>query len=141
MEKYIFLPHTADTKFQAFGKTLEEAFANAALALTEVVVEPNKIKAKILKKIKIESEDEKSLLYDFLEQFLILIDTDDFLINKVRTISIEQGNKRLKLNADIVGDSGIQKYKPKTAIKAVTYQEMEIHKDKKEYMVQVILDL
>ena len=32
MERYKFLAHTADAKFQAFGETLEEAFGNAALA-------------------------------------------------------------------------------------------------------------
>ena len=37
MDKYRFLPHTADGKFQAFGGTLEEAFANAALATASLV--------------------------------------------------------------------------------------------------------
>ena len=37
MEKYRFLPHTADAKFQAFGKTLEESFVNAALAMASLM--------------------------------------------------------------------------------------------------------
>ncbi|MGB2763781.1 MAG: archease, partial [Candidatus Aminicenantaceae bacterium] len=32
VERYRFLEHTSDAKFQAFGNTLEEAFCNAALA-------------------------------------------------------------------------------------------------------------
>ena len=141
MKKYVFLPHTADTKIQAFGKTLEEAFENAALALTEVISDPKKIKANIKKTINIESEDEKSLLYDFLEQFLILVDTEDFLMNSVKKISIIKEKNKLKLNADLIGDTGIQKYNPKTGIKAVTYQEMEIKTEKNKCMVQVVLDL
>ncbi len=31
MQKINFLEHTADVKFEAYGKTLEEAFENAAL--------------------------------------------------------------------------------------------------------------
>jgi SHS2 domain-containing protein len=141
MKKYVFLPHTADTKIQAFGKTLEEAFENAALALTEVISDPKKIKANIAKKISVESEDEKALLYDFLEQFLILIDTDGFLMNKVTKLDIKKEKNKLKLSAEIIGDTGIQKYNPKTGIKAVTYQEMEIQTEKNKCMVQVVLDL
>jgi len=37
MERYRFLEHTADAKFQAFGKTLEDAFCNAALATASLM--------------------------------------------------------------------------------------------------------
>ena len=37
MKTYEFLPHTADVKFLAYGKTLEEAFQNAALATFQVM--------------------------------------------------------------------------------------------------------
>jgi SHS2 domain-containing protein len=33
MDKFKFLEHTADIKFQAFGKTKEEAFKNSAFAM------------------------------------------------------------------------------------------------------------
>ena len=42
--KYKFLEHKADAKFQAFGKSLEEAFSNAALAMTSIMTDPKKIK-------------------------------------------------------------------------------------------------
>ncbi len=135
--KYEFLPHTADVKFRAYGKSIEEAFSNAALALTKVITDYNKVEANIEKTIEVESEDEKALLYDFLEQFLILLDSESFLLNSIKEIKIE-GNK---LKAVIVGDTEIEKYKTETHIKAVTYQEMEIKKEKGKYMLQVVLDL
>lgn len=141
MKNYVYLPHTADIKFRAYGKTLEESFANAALALTDVISNPKKVKAKIKKTIKVESEDEKALLYDFLEQFLILIDTESFLLNKINKIDIQKNKSKLKLSAEITGDNKIKEYEIKTTIKAVTYQEMEIKKEKDKFMVQVVLDL
>ncbi len=36
MEKFKFLEHTADIKFQVFGKTLEEVFENTALAISKI---------------------------------------------------------------------------------------------------------
>ena len=48
MEKFKFKPHTADVKFLAYGKDLEEAFTNAALATTAVMTE-DPVKSKITK--------------------------------------------------------------------------------------------
>jgi len=137
MKKYEFLPHTADVKFRAYGKTMEEAFSNAALALTEVITDYNKVEPKVEKTIEVSSEDEKAMLYDFLEQFLILLDSEDFLLNSIKEIKIK-GNE---LKAVVVGDTELGKYETETHIKAVTYQEMEIKKEKGQYILQVVLDL
>jgi SHS2 domain-containing protein len=137
--KFEFLPHTADVKFRAYGKSLEEAFSNAALALAEVVSE-SRINEKVEKTIEVESEDEKALLYDFLEKFLFLLDTENFLLSKVKKIKIEKDGD-IKLKAVINGDTDIGKYEIETHIKAVTYQEMEIKKEKDRFILQVVLDL
>mgnify|MGYP006451174011 FL=1 len=39
MKNYEFLEHTADEKFRAYGKTLEEAFINAALATAKIMTD------------------------------------------------------------------------------------------------------
>jgi len=51
--KYEFLEHTADVKFRAYGKTLEEAFENVALAFAETVSKGEKIKEKKKKSISV----------------------------------------------------------------------------------------
>jgi len=133
--KFKFLEHRADAKFQAFGKSLEESFSNAALAMTSVMTDYNKIKPKIKHKIKIKGSDKKSLLYNFLEQLLILLDTEKFLLHKIRNIKID-GNE---LTAELIGDKFNNQYDIKINIKAVTYNEMEIKE--KPYMVQVVVDI
>ena len=50
--KYKYLDHTADAKFQAFGKSLEEAFENAALAAFNIIVKTEDVKPEIIKEIK-----------------------------------------------------------------------------------------
>ncbi|MBR9683541.1 archease [Candidatus Woesearchaeota archaeon] len=137
MKPYEFLPHTADTKFRAYGKTLEEAFTNAAYAMTDVITDHTKIKPTIEKNITVTSENEESLLYDFLEQFLILIDSESFLLNQVKELTI----KNNKLTAKLTGDTHPEKYEINIVIKAVTYQEMFIKKEKGQYAIQVIVDI
>lgn len=140
MQKYKFLEHTADAKFQAFGKTLEDAFANSALALARIITNHEKIKPKVKRKIKVSSEDLESLLYDFLEQFLILLDSEDFLLNKVLKLKIMQG-KKFSLEAEVAGDTNIAAYDVETHAKAITYSDMLIKQAKGKWVVQVVVDL
>ena len=111
---YEFLPHTADTRIRAYGKTLEEAFINCALATTDTITNHTKIKAAVERKIKIKSENKESLLYDFLEQFLILLDSEGFLLHKVKELKI----KDLQLTATVSGDTHPEKYKGKPGLPA-----------------------
>lgn len=135
--KFKFLEHTADIKFQAFGKTLGEAFENSALALASVMYNPEKIKPELEKKIEISGIDEKSLLYNFLEEFIFLMDSEDFLLNKIEKIEIKEN----KLSAVALGDNKTDKYEIKGDVKAATYAEMEIKKEKDKVVVQVVLDI
>ena len=134
--KYKFLKHTADIKFRAFGKTEEEMFENAALALQEVMIKKIKVKDRIKKKIKVEGGDKESLLYNFLEEFLFLLDTEDFLLSRIGKIKI----KKNKLECEISGDLAYN-YRFTNDVKAITYNEMFVKREKNKYVCQVIVDV
>jgi len=140
-EKFIFLDHTADVKFQAFGKNLEEVFKNSALALTNVFSE-DKIKAKIKENINIHIgvADYEKLLYSFLEEFLFLIDTKGLIISKIKKLKIKEKSGAYFIECEVSGDK-VKKYEIKNHIKAVTYNEMFVKKQGKKYISQVVLDV
>ncbi len=138
---YEFLKHTADAKFRAYGKNLEEAFGNAAYALTDIVTDHKKVRSKAKRMFEIESEDQKALLYDFLEKLIVLIDTDGFVLSKVEEIKIKQVDGGFELKARLSGDDVIENYQIKTAIKAATYQEMEIEKSEDSVVLQAVVDI
>ena len=134
--KYKYLEHTADVKFQAFGKTLSEAFENSALAMFNTMYsEP--IKNKIKKKIKIKGKDLENLLYNFLEELLFYLDSENFFLSKIKVFIDE---KNLTLEAEIQGDKA-KNYPISLDVKAVTYNEMFVKKEKNKYTCQVVLDV
>jgi len=141
MKPYIYLPHTADAKFRAFGATLNDAFKNAAYAMTDVMTDHTKLKSIIKRRIKIVSEDHKALLYDFLEQLIILLDTERFLLAKIKDLKIIEKKNRMMLNATVEGANNPDLYQIKTTIKAVTYQEMEVKREKDKFVLQVVVDI
>lgn len=139
--RYRFLKHTADAKFQAFGKNLEEAFSNAATAMFEMITKTGKIEKKITKKIEIKAKDKESLLYKWLEELLFLLDTEFFMLNSVKKIRIKKEKETYFLKAEITGDTFKEEYERHGAVKAVTYNEMFIKEKKGKATVQVVLDI
>lgn len=140
--KYEYLPHTADVKFRAYGKTLEEAFANAAFALYNVMVDTGKVKVKATKKIAAGGDDLPALLQQFLEQFIILLDTDNFFLSKIKEISIKKSSSRnYSLSAVAIGDEAKNYETIGPQVKACTYNSMFVKKQAKEWVVQVVVDI
>jgi len=114
---------------------LAGAFENAAYALKETMFGKIKIKSEIKKKFKIKAKDNPGLLYRFLEQFLYLLDAENFIFNKVK-VKIK-GNK---LEADVYGDLA-SKYKFSNDVKAVTYNQMFVKQTSGGWQIQVVLDV
>jgi len=137
---YKFLPHTADVKIQVEEKTLDKAFSTAAMAMKEVIAEKIKIHAKIKKEINIESENKESLLYDFLEQFLVLLDSEGFVLAEVTSVDIKGENDKFFLTAEILGDNA-KNYKFSNDVKAITYNDMKIEHKKGKTTIVFVLDV
>ncbi len=135
------MDHTADAKFTASGRTLEEAFTHAAEAFTAVLIEPKKVKANATKTIALTSKRLPTLLYDFLDQLLFFLSAESFLTKTVKTISIKENRGIFTLKATVVGDSLKHSYSTDGDIKAVTYNDMDIRKTKKGYEMTAVLDL
>ena len=137
MLKFRFLPHTADIKFRAYGKTLEEAFANSCLAVSSVLSNGNKINSKKEKKVKVEGGDNKSILRNLLEEIVYLFDAENFITVKAK---VEFDETARKLRAVFFGDSS-ENYSNLDHIKSVTYSEMFVKKVKDKWVTQVVLDV
>ncbi len=139
--EYKFLEHTADVKFQAFGKTLEEVFINSAKAMFNTMYsESEDIKEKIKKKIKVEGKDKESLLYNFLEELLFLLDSENFFFARAEKIKIKQNKTKYELEAEVSGDNA-SNYKISLDVKAVTYNEMFVRQQGDKFICQVVLDV
>lgn len=140
-----FLPHTADVKIEVEERTLNKAFSTSALALKEVIAEQILIAPRIKQEFSIVSENKESLLYDFLERFLYLLDTEGFILSKAPIVKIEQAKdkKGFSLNAKIIGDIADKpgKYLFTNDVKAITYNDMSIKEDKDKVTIVFVLDV
>ena len=127
MKKFEYFDVTADIGFYAFGKTLNEAFENAGLAMFNIISNTDNIDKIKSIEFEIESEDKVSLLYDYLEELLFYHEVEFMLfagfnvkINKI------QGNYHLKA---VIKGEGINwdKHERDCEIKAITFHQMEVN--------------
>jgi SHS2 domain-containing protein len=140
--KWEHFEHTADIGIRGYGKTLEEAFENVAIALFEVMVDTSKVEKKTVKEVEAEGEDLQSLLYNFLEQLLIIHDIEGLVFRDFE-VKIEKTNRSYKLKAKAYGEElDLEKHEPKEEVKAITYHEMEIKQlEDGTWIVQLVPDI
>jgi SHS2 domain-containing protein len=144
-DKYKFFDKTADAKFQAFGNTLEETFRNAEEAMMSLMYDVDELSEnefdKEIRDIIVEGNNLETLLYNFLEEIIFLMNAELFigLINKIQIINT---NEMYKLKAIIHGTQSIN-MESHGEIKAVTYNEMYVKfdEDAQKYVAQVVVDL
>jgi len=133
---YHFLPHTADVKILVHSTNLTGCFKEAANALKESICGDLEAAKKEKKKIVVEGKDNEALLYNFLEEFLFLLDAEDFLLSEVEDIRISDN----KLEAVAIGDKA-SNYDFNNKVKAITYNEMFIKNERNKYICQFVLDV
>jgi SHS2 domain-containing protein len=133
---YSFLDHTADVKFRATGKSMSEMYLSAASALFDVIRGDIKILDQKRIEVEVEGKDQEVLLYNFLEEFLYLLDAKDFLVSEIQDLKIEDN----KISFVAVGDDA-ENYKFTNDVKAITFNEMKIGEVEGNYFCNVVLDV
>lgn len=137
---YRFLEHMCDQLIEAWGKTLEEAFESAALAMFETMTDTKQIEEKEAREFKIQAEDLESLLYDFLTELLYYHDAENLIFKRFE-LSIRK-NQTYELKCKAYGERfDPNRHESRYVVKAVTYHLMRISKEDDKWTLRVLLDL
>ena len=139
MKKFEFFDHTSDVGIRAFGKTIDEAFENSALAIFEIMTDTSKVRP--LKKIEVNVNgfDLENLLYRWIEVLLAEYDDSLTLFSKFK---VKVDKEKNSLTGEAVGE----KFDPdiherRTVVKAMTYHELEIAEDENGWKISFVVDI
>lgn len=136
---YKNLEHATDAIFEVNASNLEEAFIVAAKTVIETILDVNTIDETQEKTMTVLGKDLRYLLYNWLEEVIILTITDGFAAKTI-SISLEK-NAEYKITARFKGEKiDIKKHHFKVEIKAPTFHDMEIKQNGAVYM-RYLLDL
>jgi len=123
--RFELLDHTADILVKAYGKSIEECFANAALAMFDQMVDVSTIRLVGEVEVQIEGNDKEDLLFDLLSELLYIHDVDHVVLSSFDISFLEGGLRCLAKGEEL----DLKKHRPKTEVKAVTYHMLEVDED------------
>ena len=140
--KFEFMEHTADVYVRAHGKTMEEAYENAALSMFETITDSDKVAAAQEDSLEVEAEDQYALLYNWLEALLVKSETEGMLYSKFQISNWKETAESFKFKAKIWREKfDPQKHPQKVAVKAVTYHRMVVIREPDRVLLEFILDI
>lgn len=138
---YEYLEHTADAKFRAYGKSLEEAFENAALAMLNVMVETDQVTNSSSVDLELSSPDADALLFDWLSEILFLFEVEEMVFGGVKVNELVINDEGCSLSATLFGETiDLSVHVFDTEVKAATYNEMKIERTDDGWMIQATVD-
>ena len=139
MKNYEIIDHTADVGIKAYGKTLAEAFENAAKGMFDIITDKSEIEPIGQYDIKLEAPNLEQLLVDWLSELLYLNSAQNLVFGLFKVMELDE--RKPKLYARVFGEKfSLSKHKIGSEIKAVTYHILEV-KNKKPFYVKVLFDI
>lgn len=138
MESYRILDHPADLGIEADGRTLREAFANAAKALTSVILDPNGIAQREERIVELQAADAEQLLVKWLSEILYLYDGLGFVGSEFDVLELSETRLLARMRGEKFDE---RKHQTRLDVKAITYHQLAIEENEQGARVRVFLDI
>lgn len=117
------LDHTADVGLVAWGRSLEELFANAALGMFSLIGELEKVDGGFEASVAVEGSDWEDLLVAWLNELLYVFEVEEAILNHFDIRELGQ----YYLRARVFGESlDLKKHEVFRVVKACTYYEVKV---------------
>ncbi len=130
--------HDADMGIRGYGKSINEAFEQAALAMTAVITNLETISHSEMVEIACEAPDKELLLADWLNEIIYEMATRSMLFGKYQ-VNIYNNS----LLAQAWGEKiDILKHQPVVEVKGATYTSLSVKRnDDGTWLAQCVIDV
>lgn len=120
--RFEVLEHTADVGLKAYGDSVEELFANAAVGMFALMTEIDDVRPTGEVQVRVTSSDLESLLVDWLTELLVVHELENVFL-----CEFDVAIRDLTLEATARGEAvDPSRHALNTAIKAVTYHMIQV---------------
>jgi SHS2 domain-containing protein len=136
MKRFQLIEHTADTGLVAYGRSLAEAFANAAYGLFSIMAELNKVRGVESRSVAVSAEDIEGLLFNWLNHMIYIFDVEHLLFKRFDITEFTTHNLKATCWGETYNPS---RHQLKLGVKSATYHTLKVDGEKNR--VQVIFDV
>lgn len=132
------LEHPADVGFLARGRTVEELFATAGLAMMTLAYELEEVEEREQREIEAEGEEIEWLLYDWLAAILAASDAEHFVFRRFSVKELRGGHVR---GTGWGEPFDKDRHRARTYVKAVTLHQFQVRETGHGWTARVYLDV
>ena len=129
---------TADEGLRAWGKSMGEAFVNAARGMLDLMVDSKELRPVESRRIQLKARDRGALLVAWLSELLYLFEVEGFLPVEYEIVNLGDQQLEAKVRGDILDPA---RHSVKGLVKAATYHLVEVKEVDGRWQVQVVLDV
>lgn len=131
-------PHEADMGVRGIGPSLEEAFAQAGIALTAVITDPETVVARERVRIELDETDLELLLVDFLNALIYEMATRHMLFGHF-DVNMAGGLLTVTAGGEVID---VARHQPGVEVKGATYTDLAVRRDEHgRWIAQCVVDV
>lgn len=130
---------TSDVAFEAYAKTIDELFENAAYGLFSVICDINAVNPSKQKTFKLEAETLTALMLDWLDALIASVDIDKMFFSKFKVRVAKQSNGYV-LKATAWGEP-VSIEKSGTVVKGIAYYDFKLQQTEKGFKARIVCDI
>lgn len=138
MLKYEQAAHLSDLSIIAYGRTMEELFENSAFGMFSLICDMDKVEPKEDFNVVVYADDLESLLISLLNDLVYVEDSKKVLLRDFKLKSIANNKAHLSCKGEKID---LSRHALKHTIKAATFSQLKIRKEKGIYSVQIVFDV
>lgn len=129
--------HGADVGVRGLGASKEEAFAQAALALTAVIADPAGVAARERVAIECEAPDDELLFAEWLNAVIYEMATRRMLFGRF-AVRLDAG----RLSGEAWGERiDVGRHHPAVEVKGATYTTLRVAREGERWLAQTVVDV
>jgi SHS2 domain-containing protein len=135
---YRTFDHTADMGIEIYGEDLHQLFSNAGYALFDLITDIHKIEATTSLSVTIEATDQEDLMVRWLSELLSLHQLRGYLLCDFILHELEEKSLRATVKGERYESDRHEICKE---IKAVTYHQLMVCKEKDRWVARIVFDV
>jgi len=137
-KKYELVDHTADLAIKVYGKDLEELLKNSSVAMMDLISNLETVKPEIKKQLVVTGQSPEQLLVNLLQEILYIHEVENLICSEAEVKVIN----KYEAQSNIYGEKiDLKRHVLLNDIKAVTFCDLNIKKEKNILTTRIVFDI
>ncbi len=138
---FAYLDHAADLAIRAWGSSVGEAFAEAALAMFSKMIRTDQVRPMIARKYALQADSLRHLLVAWLAALLVPKDVEDLVFSRFE-VDVRTAELGFELRGRAFGEPlDPERHEPSGEVKGITYLGLDVREEAGVWYAEFVADV